>query len=66
MHTRGGTVIDGHDVVLTQVRKQFQMMVGQEMPHSVGRDAVLSNGHSRPASPSQLAEVEQEAFECSP
>ena len=48
MHTRGGTVIDGHDVVLTQVRKQFQMMVGQEMPRSVGRDAVLSGGHCLP------------------
>jgi 3-dehydroquinate dehydratase/shikimate dehydrogenase len=66
MHTRGGTVIDGYDVVLTQVRKQFQMMVGQEMPRVVGRETVLSGGHAHAAGPLQPIEVEQEAFECSP
>jgi len=35
---RGGTVVDGHDVALTQIRKQFQMMLGQEMPASIGRN----------------------------
>jgi 3-dehydroquinate dehydratase / shikimate dehydrogenase len=62
MHTRGGTVIDGHDVVLTQVRKQFHMMVGQEMPRSVGRDAVMG---AWPMSPAEPFAVEQEALECS-
>ncbi len=39
---RGGTVIDGHDVLLTQVRKQFQLMTGLEMPASIGRETVLA------------------------
>ncbi len=39
---RGGTVIDGHEVVLTQVRRQFQMMVGRELPASVGRETIVS------------------------
>ena len=64
IHTRGGTVIDGYDVVLTQVRKQFEMMVGLEMPRSVGRDAVMSAGP--PIGAFQPVKVEQEAFECSP
>jgi 3-dehydroquinate dehydratase/shikimate dehydrogenase len=63
MHTRGNMVIDGHDVVLTQVRKQFHMMVGQEMPRSVGRDAVMANG-AWPISTAESFAVEQEAFEC--
>jgi len=39
---RGGTVIDGHDVLVTQVRKQFRMMVGREMPPIIGREIVVS------------------------
>jgi 3-dehydroquinate dehydratase/shikimate dehydrogenase len=39
---RGGTVVDGHDVLLTQVRKQFRMMVGQELPSIVGRNVAIS------------------------
>ena len=35
---RGGTVIDGYDVLLRQVRKQFRLMVGREMPHGIGRE----------------------------
>lgn len=48
---RGGSVIDGHDVLLTQVRKQFRMMIGRELPASVGRETIVSgitpetNGH---------------------
>lgn len=38
---RGGTVIDGHDVLLTQVRKQFRMMTGHDLPASVGRETVI-------------------------
>lgn len=66
IHTRGGIVIDGYDVVLTQVRKQFEMMVGLEMPRSVGRDAVMPGGSISPMNTLQPVEVEQEAFECSP
>ena len=39
---RGASVIDGHDVLLKQVRKQFQMMSGREMPASIGRHVVTS------------------------
>src|SRR5262249_1703634 len=32
---RGGSIVDGHDVLLTQVRKQFYMMIGQKLPSSI-------------------------------
>ena len=35
---RGGTAIDGYDVLLSQVRKQFRLMVGREMPDVIGRE----------------------------
>lgn len=42
---RGGIAIDGYDVLLTQVRKQFHLMTGLEMPATLGRETVLaSNG----------------------
>lgn len=44
---RGGTAIDGHDVLLTQVRKQFQLMTGLEMPASIGRETVLAGNGAR-------------------
>jgi len=67
MHARSVTVIDGHDVVLTQVRKQFEMMVGLEMPRNIGRDAVMSGSPIPPIGILQPVEIEQEeAFECSP
>jgi 3-dehydroquinate dehydratase/shikimate dehydrogenase len=34
---RGGIVIDGYDVLLNQVRKQFLLMTGREMPPAIGR-----------------------------
>ncbi len=40
---RGGTIIDGYDVLLSQVRKQFHMMTGLEMPLAIGRQAVSSH-----------------------
>ncbi|MBZ5505858.1 MAG: type I 3-dehydroquinate dehydratase [Acidobacteriia bacterium] len=40
---RGGTAIDGHDVLLVQVRKQFHLMTGLEMPDGISRETVLSN-----------------------
>jgi 3-dehydroquinate dehydratase / shikimate dehydrogenase len=51
---RGGTVFDGHDVLLTQVRKQFRMMVGKELPWTIGRNIAVS-GHSRHALAMSLA-----------
>lgn len=40
---RGGTAIDGYDVLLTQVHKQFQLLTGLEMSVSIGRDMVLAD-----------------------
>lgn len=39
---RGGAAIDGYDVLLTQVRKQFQLMTGLKMPEKIDRDTVLA------------------------
>jgi 3-dehydroquinate dehydratase/shikimate dehydrogenase len=41
---RGGTVIDGYDVLISQVRKQFHMMVGRQMPAISDHDAARSIG----------------------
>jgi 3-dehydroquinate dehydratase / shikimate dehydrogenase len=41
---RGGTIIDGYDVLLNQVRKQFHMMTGWELPSTVGRQTAASQG----------------------
>ena len=42
MLARGGAAIDGYDVLLTQVRRQFQLMTGLEMPLEIDRETVLS------------------------
>ena len=34
---RGSSVVDGYDVLVNQVRRQFQMMTGLEMPPDIGR-----------------------------
>ena len=39
---RGGTVIDGYDVLLNQVRKQFQLMTGYKMPSEIGRHTITA------------------------
>jgi len=39
---RGGAAIDGYDVLLTQVRRQFQLMTGLEMPAEIDRKTVLA------------------------
>jgi 3-dehydroquinate dehydratase/shikimate dehydrogenase len=66
---RGGTVIDGHDVVLTQVRKQFQMMVGHELPATVDRETVVPRNGTRAFSPNGTPRAEvlhaREAYKCS-
>jgi 3-dehydroquinate dehydratase/shikimate dehydrogenase len=41
---RGGTAIDGYDVLLTQVRKQFFFLSGRKMPTEIGREVVLDHG----------------------
>ena len=48
MQARGCTVVDGYDVVLTQVRKQFAMMVGKELPRSIRREDVILGGPAGP------------------
>ncbi|HEY6352080.1 MAG TPA: type I 3-dehydroquinate dehydratase [Candidatus Angelobacter sp.] len=39
---RGGAAIDGYDVLLTQVRKQFHLMTGLEIPEIIDRETVLA------------------------
>jgi 3-dehydroquinate dehydratase/shikimate dehydrogenase len=39
---QGGAVIDGYEVLLNQVRKQFRIMTGREMPAAIGRQIVIS------------------------
>jgi 3-dehydroquinate dehydratase/shikimate dehydrogenase len=42
VRARGGTAIDGYDVLLTQVRKQFLLLTRKKMPESIGRTAIES------------------------
>lgn len=39
---RGGTIIDGYDVLLNQVRKQFHMMTGWQLPSTIDRQTATS------------------------
>jgi 3-dehydroquinate dehydratase/shikimate dehydrogenase len=63
---RGGTVVDGYQVLLTQVRKQFQMMVGLEMPPNVSPGVAMSDRPVRFLSSHAQWMAEQEAHECNP
>jgi 3-dehydroquinate dehydratase/shikimate dehydrogenase len=45
VRARGGIAIDGYDVLLTQVRKQFCLMTGLEMPAEISREAALTIGN---------------------
>lgn len=63
---RDGVVIDGRDVLLSQVLRQFRLMTGVEMPEAValrtlGRKSPTSDGanHSRPASDENAAALNQ-------
>lgn len=65
---RGGAVIDGYDVLLTQVRKQFQLLTGLEMPAEIGRGVVLDGNGAHFRSSGSLLQTAQgmaEACECS-
>jgi 3-dehydroquinate dehydratase/shikimate dehydrogenase len=50
VRARGGIAIDGYDVLLTQVRKQFWLMTGLEMPAGISRETVLAGGDGNHAS----------------
>jgi 3-dehydroquinate dehydratase/shikimate dehydrogenase len=39
---RGGTIIDGYDVLLSQVRKQFHLMTGCQLPIKIGTRTATS------------------------
>src|SRR5258708_5223089 len=43
---QGHTVIDGHDVLMSQVRRQFKMMVGREMPDIQASEQPEGRNHS--------------------
>jgi 3-dehydroquinate dehydratase / shikimate dehydrogenase len=60
---RGGAVIDGHDVLLTQVRKQFQLLTGLEMPAMIGREVVLDGNAAHFRSSEPLLQTTQEMAE---
>jgi len=52
---RGGTAVDGFDVLLTQVRKQFHLLAGKKMPDQIGREMILNGGpHHRRSREKQL------------
>ncbi len=45
VRARGGVVIDGYDVLVTQVRKQFWLMTGLEMPAGICRETISALGN---------------------
>lgn len=45
VRARGGVVVDGYDVLVTQVRKQFWLMTGLEMPAGICRDTISTIGN---------------------
>jgi 3-dehydroquinate dehydratase / shikimate dehydrogenase len=64
---RGGVAIDGYDVLLTQVRKQFHLMTGLEMPAGIGRETVLDGHASHFRSADSVMQATAEAstvYEC--
>lgn len=61
----GGIAIDGHDVLLTQVRRQFQLMTGLEMPAEIDRGTVLDGNAANLLSTALQAHMPAEAYECS-
>lgn len=63
----GGVAIDGYDVLLTQVRKQFQLMTGREMPGEIDRTTVLGSNTRNFFSANAPLQMQMttEAYECS-
>lgn len=65
---RGGSAIDGYEVLLTQVRKQFELLTGMKMPAAIGRETAL-NGAAEDLLASgaalQAAGGPREIYECS-
>lgn len=59
---RGGSAIDGYDVLLTQVRKQFQLMTGLEMPAIIGRETIM-NGRDTGVSIRDVSQVSRSALQ---
>jgi len=60
---RGGAAIDGYDVLLTQVRKQFQLMTGLTMPEKIDRATVVAGKMVNVSSSASFMEATQEAAE---
>lgn len=60
---RGGVAIDGYDVLLRQVRKQFQLMTGLEMPEKIDRETVLAGNMVNSSSSVSFAEASHGAAE---
>ena len=64
VQARGGIAIDGYDVLLTQVRRQFQLMTGLEMPAEIDRGTVLDGNAASLLSAALQAHTPAEAYEC--
>jgi 3-dehydroquinate dehydratase/shikimate dehydrogenase len=62
---RGGTAIDGYDVLLVQVRKQFHLMTGLKMPDGISRETVLGNIAYMPQTAFRVAHGPADAYEYS-
>lgn len=62
---RGNVVIDGREVLLTQVRRQFRLMIGRKMP--TGLAAEVLDSHARPPDvlPTELpgAQTSRESYQ---
>lgn len=61
---RGGAAIDGHDVLLTQVRKQFHLMTGLEMPERIDRETVLGGNVANFSAPASLLQAQGKVEVC--
>ncbi|HZD95281.1 MAG TPA: type I 3-dehydroquinate dehydratase [Candidatus Sulfotelmatobacter sp.] len=62
---RGAQAIDGHDVLLVQVRKQFHLMTGLEMPAGISREMILGSRDFASRTAFQVAHGSTEAYEYS-
>ena len=51
---QGRTVIDGREVLLTQVRRQFRLMTGEEMPAHLGLEAISRKAEAATSGPVSL------------
>ena len=54
---RDQLVIDGRDVLMTQVMRQFQIMTGKEMPATLAREVLGRTLETSSVKPEQVVEL---------